>query len=124
MKLTHFIAVVVFSALPLTAQAQQNSTPKPTVAAAQKVVSAISADKAKLKTYCDMSALAEQIEAAEEKKDTKTVEALSQKMDSMAEQLGPDYIALMEGVQNLEEKSKVAEAIYGLFDTLDEKCAK
>lgn len=125
MKVTHFAAVIAFAALPLSAQAQQqDSAPKPTVAAAQKVVKIVSADKAKLKAYCDLGNLAEQLDAAEEKKDTKTAEALSNKMDSLAEQIGPEYIALVDGLQNLKENDKTAEAIAESLSEIDEKCAK
>jgi hypothetical protein len=124
MKLTRFVAVVVFAALPPGAQAQQDSTPKPTLAAAQKVVKMISADKAKLKIYCDMGALGEQLDAAEEKKDTKTAEALVGKMDALAEQLGPEYIALMDGLQALPDKDKTGDAIAEKLGELDAMCAK
>ncbi len=124
MTLMHFAAVVVFATLPLAAQAQQGGKPKPTVAHAQNVVRVISADKAKLKIYCDMGALAEQLDAAEEKKDTRTAEALADKMDAMAEQLGPEYIALADGLQDLPENDKAGEAIAETLSELDDKCAK
>jgi hypothetical protein len=125
MKLKRFAAVIVFAVLPLCAQAQQGGTPKkPTNADAQKVAKMISADKAKLKIYCDMAVLAEQIDKADEKKDTKTVEALEQKMDSMAEQLGPEYIALMDGLQDMDQNSKDAEAIGDTLGALDDMCGK
>lgn len=124
MKLTRFAAAIVFTGLPLGAEAQQNSPPKPTVAAAQQVVKTISADKAKLKIYCDLGALAEQFDAAEQKKDTKTAEALADKMDAMAEQLGPEYVALVEGLQDLGESSKEGEAIAETLAELDEMCSQ
>ena len=124
MKLTSLAAVCALAAFPLAAQAQQGGAPKPTNAAAQQVVKMISADKAKLKIYCDLGALAEQADAAAQKKDTKTAEALADKMDAMAEQLGPQYIALMDGLENLDEKSKEGEAIAETLAELDDKCAK
>ena len=45
-------------------------------------------------------------------------------MDAMAEQLGPEYIALMDGLQDLDEKSKEGEAIAETLAELDDKCAK
>ena len=123
MKLTYLAAIFVLAAFPLGTQAQQGA-PKPTNADAQKVVQAITADKAKLKIYCEMAALSEQIDAAEQKKDTKTADALAQKIDSMAEQLGPSYILLMDGLQDMDENSKEAEAIGKTLEGLDEKCGK
>jgi hypothetical protein len=124
MTLTRFAAVIVFAALPLGAQAQQSSPPKPTVAAAQEVVKMISADKAKLKIYCDLGDMAEQLDAAEEKKDLKTAEALADKMDALAEQLGPEYTALVDGLQDLNENDKEGEAIAETLSELDEMCTK
>jgi len=125
MKLVRFAAVIVFAALPLCAQAQQGGkAKKATNADAQKVAKMISADKAKLKIYCDMGALAEKAEAAEQKKDTKAAEAIANQMDKMAEQLGPEYIAFMEGLDNVDEKSKEGQAIGKTIEALDEMCAK
>ncbi len=124
MTLMRFTTAIVLVALPMGALAQQSSAPKPTVAAAQKIVKMISADKTKLKVYCDLGALAEQLDAAEEKKDTKTAETLADKMDALAQQLGPEYIALIDGLQDLSENDKSGEAIAETLSELDEKCAK
>ena len=125
MKPTYLAAALALAALPLTAEAQQGvASKKPTTADAQKVVKMISADKAKLKIYCDLSTMAEQADAAEQKKDTKTAEALADKMDAMAEQLGPDYVALVDGLQDMPENSKEGEAIAETMAALDEMCGK
>ncbi len=124
MKLKYVAAICVLAAFPLGAQAQQDGAPKITNADAQKVVKAIGGDKAKLKIYCEMAALSEQSDAAEQKKDTKTVEALGQKIDSLAEKLGPAYIALMDGLQDMDENSKEGEAIAETLSELDGMCGK
>lgn len=124
MTLTRFAAILGFAAIPLWAQAQQGGTMKtPTVADAQKVVQMIKADKAKLKIYCDIGVLAEEADAAEEKKDSKTAEAIADKMDAMAERLGPEYIALMDGLQDMDENSKAVQDIGMTLGSLDEMCA-
>ena len=117
-------AVAVFAVLPLAAHAQQSGKARPTVADAQNVVNAISANKARLKIYCDMGALAERLDAAEEKNDVKTAEALADKMDALAEQLGREYIALVDGLQDLPENDKTGEAIAMTLSELDDKCTK
>ena len=66
----------------------------------------ISADKAKTQTYCDMTKLGEQIDQADQKKDTKKVDELSKKMDDMTQKLGPEYVALMDGLQDMDPNSK------------------
>jgi hypothetical protein len=118
------LAVVVAASLPLCAQAQDKAAPKPTKAAAQRVVDIIRADKTKSKVYCDMIDLGDKIDQAFQKKDEKTVDTLSQKMDEMSAQLGPEYGALMDGLQELEPDSKAAQEIGDMFGPLDELCDK
>src|SRR5471030_3498478 len=124
MKLKSIITAVVIAAVPLCALAQPKAAAKATNADAQKVVKMISADKAKTQTYCDMAKLGEQIDAADQKKDTKTVEALSKKMDEMSAKLGPEYVALMDGTQDLDQNSKVGKDIGATLEGLDKLCAK
>ena len=116
MKITPIVAAAVVLVLPLAAQAQK----KPTRADAEKVVKSISADKSKLKTYCDMAKLGDEAAEAEQKKDNKKLEELSNKMDAMSKQLGPEYVALMDGMQNLNEKE--AESIGAVLEPLDKQC--
>ena len=130
MKLKLMIAVAVMAALPLCAQAQQPKAPqmqqgaakKATNADAQRVVKIISADKAKTQAYCDMAKIGDQIAQAEAKKDTKTAEALMQKTDALAQKLGPEYAALMDGMANFDEKSKEGQAIAATLEGLDKLC--
>ena len=123
MKLKIAAAALLVAVLPLGA-AQAQKPPKPTKAAAQQVVKVISGDPAKLKTYCEMGKLDEQIGAAEQKKDDKTVEALSKKMDAMAEQLGPEYMSLMAGLQSADPNSKDVQEIGAVLGQLDKHCGK
>ena len=123
MKLTFIVAVIAIAAMPLSAQAQSKA-PKPTKASAMKVVATISADKAKVQTYCEMAKLGEQIDAADKKKDTKTVDALSKKMDDMSQKLGPEYAALMDGLQDVDPSSKDGQEISSALDGLDKLCGK
>ena len=122
MNLKYIVAVIAVAALPVYAHAQK--PPKPTKASAQKVVQIISADKAKTKTYCDMAALGEQIEQASQKKDEKKVDALSQKADELSGQLGPEFVALMDGLQEMDPDSKEGKEIDDLLGGLDKLCAK
>ena len=115
-------AAFLVAMLPLGAQAQK--PPKPTKAAAQQVVKLISGDQAKLKTYCEMGKLDEQIAAAEKKKDDKTVDALSKKLDAMAQQLGPEYVSLMTGLQNADPNSKDVQEIGQVLGELEKHCGK
>ena len=125
MKLTYLAAALAVAAFPLGAHAQQSgAAKKPTTADAQKIVKLISADKAKLKIYCDLGKMAEQLDAAEQKKDTKTADAIADKMDDLAEKLGPEYLSLRDGLQDMPENSKEGEAIAETLADLDEMCPK
>jgi hypothetical protein len=122
MKLKLLVAALVV--LPLCAQAQPNKAPKATKADAQKVVKLISGDQAKTKIYCDMAKLSDEAQAADEKKDTKKVEELSKKIDEMSAQLGPEYAALMDGLDNMDPNSKAVADINTELEALDKLCGK
>ena len=118
------VAVLLIATVPVYAQAQKPSTPKVTAADVQKVVTLISGDKAKTQTYCDIGKLNEQIEEANEKKDVKKTEDLSQQIDALGKKLGPEYAALMDGLQEVGPDSEDGKKIGLLFEPLDRLCAK
>ena len=118
------VAVLLIATVPVYAQAQKPSTPKVTAADVQKVVTLISGDKAKTQTYCDIGKLNEQIEEANEKKDVKKTEDLSQQIDALGKKLGPEYAALMDGLQEVDPESEEGKKIGLMFEPLDRLCAK
>jgi hypothetical protein len=95
-----------------------------TKADAQKVIAIIKGDKAKSKLYCDISALGEQIDAAAQKKDEKKVDELSQKADDLGTKIGPEYVALMDGLQEMDPNAKDGQEIGAMLEDLDKLCAK
>ena len=116
-------AILVIAAVPVCAQAQKPSAV--TKADAQKVVNIISGDKAKTQTYCDMTKLGEQIEQANEKRDHKMVNELSQKLVALGEKLGvPEYADLMDGLEDINPNSKVGREIESVLLGLDRLCAR
>ena len=118
------VAVFVIAAVPVYAQAQKPSTAKVTAADVQKVVTLISGDKAKTQTYCDIGKVNEQIEEANDKKDIKKTEELSQQIDALGKKLGPEYAALMDGLQEVDPESEDGKKIGLMFEPLDKLCAK
>ena len=88
MKRASTLAILLLTVVPVCAQPQK-STIKATKTGAEKVVKVIGADKAKTQSYCDMAKLGAQIDEADQKKNQKKVENLSQQMDAMSEKLGP-----------------------------------
>jgi hypothetical protein len=96
--------------------------PKPTIADAQKLVQTISGDKAKLQAYCDMGKLQDQMEKAEQKKDNKALEALGAKADSLAQQIGPEYAKVMDGLEEVDPNSAEGKQYTAVFATLIKQC--
>jgi peptidoglycan hydrolase CwlO-like protein len=124
MNLKLIVAILAIAAVPVCALAQKPGAAKVTKADAQKVVKLISADKAKTQTYCDIAKLGDQIEQADQKKDNKKIDELSKKMDEMSQKLGPEYVALMDGLQDMDPNSKEGEDIGLTLEALDKLCAK
>ena len=48
---------------------------------------------------------------------------LSHKMDKLEETLGPEYVALMDGLQDIAKDDELA-AIMSAFEALDSLCTK
>ena len=118
------VAILLVAAVPAFAQAQKPSVAKVTKADAQNVLKIISGDKAKTQTYCDMTKLGEQIEQANEKKDNKMVNELSQKLVALEEKLGPEYNALMDGLQDIDPESQAGQEIDSVLSGLDKLCTR
>ena len=122
MNLKLIVSVLVIAAVPVCAQAQKPSGAKVTKVDAQKVVKIISGNKTKMQTYCDMTKLGEQIEQANDKRDNKMVNELSQKLAALVEKLGPEYVALMDGLQDIDPESEVGQEIESVLLGLDDLC--
>ncbi|MGB8566090.1 MAG: hypothetical protein WCD83_22185 [Pseudolabrys sp.] len=134
------VAALAIAAVPALAQAQAPNPPKSSkpakpakaapaapaskAEAAQKLVKTISTDKAKTQTYCDIGKLGDEIEEAEQKKDLKRIDDLNRKMDELATKLGPEYVALMGDLQDIDPSSKEAQDISSTLEGLDKLCAK
>ena len=98
MNLRLLIAVAIFANAPLVALAQKDDhAPQPTLADAQNVVQTINNDKVKLKAYCELGKLQDQMAKAEDAHDTKTVDALVARSDALGQQIGPEYLGSYRG---------------------------
>jgi hypothetical protein len=115
------VSLLAICSVPLHAWAQQPDTAK-LKADARKVVGTIKGDKAKTQTYCQLDSLADEIDQAAQAKDTKKVETLSQRADDLEKQLGPEYRALFDALNNADPESEDVRAILAMFDQLDDIC--
>jgi hypothetical protein len=128
MNLKVAIAASIFVSITATAYAQQNGPPgrttKPTVADIQKLVQTINSDKAKLRAYCEFGKVMEQIDRAGQGEDTNAVKTLSAKANSLAQQLGPDYIRIMQGLNDVDPNSAEGKRLDTLFEPIVRQCNK
>jgi len=118
-----FVAAISALAIPALAHAQQSGPqPKPTTADAQNVVQIITGDKVKTQAYCDFTKLEGQVKAADQKNDTKTLEALSKQAEALVDKLGPEYFKLMDGLEQVDPKSSEAKEFMSILSELDKSC--
>ena len=115
--------VLLSSVLTLYAQAQQPNTAK-LKANAQKVVSIIRGDKAKTQAYCQINSLGGEVDMAAQARDEQKADALTKKINELEKQLGPEYLALFDALNDADQNSKDFQDILSMFDTLDQSCPR
>jgi hypothetical protein len=121
------VAAITALAMPALAHAQQSgpqpTVQKPTKADAQKVVQIITSDKVKTQAYCDLTKLEGQVKAVQPN-DRQTVEMLIKQAEALLDKLGPEYLKLMDGLEQVDPKSSEAEEFMSIFSELDKSCTK
>jgi hypothetical protein len=124
MKLTISIVAAVLVAASAFAQGQIGTTKSttPSTVDIQKVVRSIIGDKTKIRAYCDLAKLYEQMADADAKNDTKSAGALSQKAQAQLELLGSDYSKLLDAFDQTGPDSEEGKKISAALDTLDKQC--
>jgi hypothetical protein len=122
MMLKLFVAVSILAAAPIVPFAQtDNATdeaPKPTVEELQALVQTISSDKAKLKVYCEISKLEEEMDKALEDNDEKPFNALSVQRDRLEQQIGPAYVKAMDGLAEVDPNSDEGKKFTAILEPL------
>jgi hypothetical protein len=108
------VAAISALAIPALAHAQQGgpqpTIPKPTKTDVQNVVQIVTTDKVKTQAYCDLTKLYNQIEAAEQKEDSDTIQPLTKQADGLVANLGPEYLKVIEGLDQVDLTSSEATA--------------
>jgi hypothetical protein len=125
MRLNFFATVTILVTASIAAFAQTDepgNEARPTIEDAQNLVQTISADKAKLKAYCELGTLYEEVEEAEERNDMKERDALGVKIDSLEQQFGPDYRRVMDGLGEVDPNSAEGQKLREVFEPLQEQC--
>jgi hypothetical protein len=129
MMLRFFVAATIVVAVPIAAFTQEhdsNAQPwKPSIEDAQKLVETISGDKDRLKLYCELGKLHEEIEKAEEENNTndpKVLDGLLGRIASLEQQVGPDYIRVMDGLGEVDPNSDEGQKFAAIFEPLQKQC--
>ncbi len=99
----------------LGAQAALAASPK--IESAAKVFSAVAADAAKVKTFCEMTRA---MDAMGDKEDA----AAEARINSLMQQLGPDFATAWDAGDDLDDASEDGKAYYAAMDNLTGKCPK
>jgi len=122
--MSRFLIIGLFfsSAVTPYAQAQQPNTAK-LKADAQTVVSIIRGDKAKTQAYCQINSLGAEIDQVAQARDEQKADALTKRINDLERQVGPEYLALFDALNNADQNSKDFQDILSLFDKLGESCS-
>ena len=115
------VAILLIVGVAVCAHAQS----MPSKADARRVVEIISSDKAKTQTYCDIQDLGEQMERAYEERNIRLVDELLQKFDTMERALGPEYVALIDALEQFDpEKDKLGAEVMFELTALNRLCTR
>ena len=120
-------AAISALAIPALAHAQESGpprTPKPTKADAQNVVQIVTTDKAKMQAYCDLTNVFDQIQVAREKNDSNTIQALGRQLLPLVDKLGPEYLKVIAGLDQVGLTSSEGEELLSILSELDKSCTK
>jgi hypothetical protein len=114
------LAILTISAVPLDAQEEPNAVQLK--ADAKNVAKIISGDKSKLQSYCQFTNISDQVDAAMERQHTKKAKELSQEAEQLQRNLGPEFAALANSMQDMNLNSQGAREIGSILGKLDELC--
>jgi hypothetical protein len=126
MRLKLIAAISALAAISSLAHAQQGGQKarKLTKADVQNVVQIVTADKVKTQAYCDLTKLYDQIEAAEQKNDTNTLEPLSKQANALVDKLGPEYSKMVERLEDVDLTSGEGKELMSMLLELDKLCSR
>ena len=111
------IAILLISTAPLYAQRHQQLKED-----ARNVVGAIANDKTKTETYCQILDLALQLPRADQENDRKKVKTLSEKINQLQKQLGPQFVTLMNDLGHIDRRSPDGREVALIIESLNQSC--
>ena len=125
MCLKTLTAIAIFSITTFATFAQdgpRNQASKPTLAGVQHLAEVITGDKSKIRAYCELGAIHDQLPQALDNQDAKAIDALIAKADASEQQLGTEYDKVIEGLELIDLSSAEGQEIADVFNALQEKC--
>jgi hypothetical protein len=125
MHLKALTAVGIFSIIAVAASAQDgpgNQVPKARLPGVQHLAGMITSDNSKLRAYCELGGIHDQMQQALDNQDANAIDALIVKSDALEQQLGPEYDEVIEGLEQIDFNTIEGQQIADVFKTLQEKC--
>jgi hypothetical protein len=83
---------------------------------AREVAVSNSRDKAKTEAYCQITDLSEQLDQADQEKNSKP------DLSRLQKKLGPDHVALIHALQDVDPESPYGQELASIIESLDESC--
>jgi hypothetical protein len=115
------VAILVISTARVYAQRQQQNVAK-LKTDARNVVGTIGADKAKTQAYCQIVDVGRQLEQADKEKDRKKTRVLSQKINQLQKQIGPEFVMLANILKKVDLNSPDGREIAIIIQSLNQSC--
>ena len=115
------VAILVISTAPVYAQRQQQNVAK-LKTDARNVVGTIGADKAKTQAYCQIVDVGRQLEQADKERDRKKTMVLSQKINQLQKQIGPEFVMLANILKKVDLNSPDGREIALIIQSLNQSC--
>jgi hypothetical protein len=125
MYLKALTAIAILSITTSVSFAQDepgNQAPKPTFADVQHLAEVITGDKSKIRAYCELGGIHDQMEQALDNQDAKAIDALIAKADALEQQLGPEYDKVIDGLERIDLNTAEGQEIADVFKFLQEQC--
>ena len=112
------VAILASATAPLYAQRQQQNIAK-LKEDARNLVGIIGSDKTKTQIYCQILDLIAQLNR---EKDRKNAKALSQKIDQLQKQLGPEFLSVTNRLNHIDLNSSDGREIVLMIQSLNQSC--
>ena len=78
----------------------------------------------KTQAYCDLAKVFDQIQVAKEKHDSDTAQALGKQLLPLVDKLGPEYVKVINGMDQVDLTSSEGEELLSILSELDKRCTK